>query len=294
MPTGNSNIWSTRFSTEMTPTRINLDDYVHSGEGANGESFFHRDDPSIMLKLYNPSTPAESAVKEFDTSLKAYEAGLPVPKPGDLVTDGQRMGIRFERIPGKISFSRAVGDNPEKVEEYARRFARLCLRLHSVHLDTTQFSNIKDIDRDLLSENPFFSEEEKIRISAFIDAAPDADTPCHGDLQFSNAVLSSDGKEYFIDLGDMAYGHPWFDLGMVLLTCIYDPEDFIMETFHMDKQTAGQFWIFFVKEYFGENADPAEIEAQLRPYAGLKVLLIEHYAGTYFPHFHKLLDCILK
>lgn len=278
----------------MEAIRINLEDYVHSGEGANGESFFHRSDPSIMMKLYNPSTPTESAIKELETSLKAYEAGLPVPKPGDLVTDGQRAGIRFERIPGKISFSRAVGNNPEKVEEYARRFARLCLKLHSTHLDTTKFKSIKEVNRNLLQEDPFFTEEEKIRLNAFIDAAPEADTPCHGDLQFSNAVLSSDGKEYFIDLGDLTYGHPWFDLGMVLLTCVYDPEEFIMETFHMTKQTAGEFWHYFVKEYFGQEADPADIDAMLRPYAGLKVLLIEHYSGTYFPEFHKLLDGILK
>lgn len=278
----------------METKKINLEDYVHSGEGANGESFFHREDPTIMLKLYNPSTPAESAIKEYETSLKAYQAGLPVPKPGDLVTDGLRTGIRFERIPGKISFSRAVGNNPEKAEEYARRFARLCLKLHSTHIDTSGFRNIKEVNHELLSENPFLSEEDKQRIGAFIDAAPDADTPCHGDLQFSNAVLSSDGREFFIDLGDLAYGHPWFDLGMVLFTCVYDPEDFIRETFHMEKKTALDFWHYFVKEYFDEDADPAEIERLLRPYAGLKVLLVEHYAGAPAPQFHDLLDSIQK
>ena len=38
----------------MEALKIDLNDYVHSGEGANGESFNHRTDPSIMMKLYNP------------------------------------------------------------------------------------------------------------------------------------------------------------------------------------------------------------------------------------------------
>ena len=278
----------------MEAIKINIEDYVHSGEGANGESLFHRSDPSVMLKLYNSGAPTDIIINELELSRKAFDAGLPVPEPGDLVTDGERLGIRFRRIPGKISFSRSVGDHPEKVEEYARRFARLCLRLHSAHLDRTKFDSVKDVDLKLLEENPYFTEEEKKKVADFIRSAPDSDVPYHGDLQYSNAVIAEDGSEYFIDLGDFAYGHPYFDLGMVLLCCVYDDEEFIRETFHMEKATALQFWKFFVKEYFGEDADPDEIEQMLRPYAGLKVLIIERNAGIYFPNFHALLDSVTK
>lgn len=277
----------------MEPLRIDIGEYVHSGEGANGESLFHRSNPDIMLKLYNQGAPLDIVINELELSHKVYEAGLPVPAPGDLVTDGKRIGIRFQRIPGKISFSRSVGDNPDRVEEYARRFAALCKDFHSMHMDKGQFSDVKVIDKGLLAASPFFSEREKEKISAFIDSAPDCDAPCHGDLQFSNAVIAADGSEYFIDLGDFAYGHPYFDLGMVLLTCVYDDEAFIRETFHMSKATALEFWKYFVKGYFGEDASPDEIERILRPYAGLKVLIIERNAGVPFPQYHNLLDGIL-
>ena len=39
----------------MKPIKISLDDYILSGGGANGESYDHRTDPSVMLKLYFPS-----------------------------------------------------------------------------------------------------------------------------------------------------------------------------------------------------------------------------------------------
>ena len=278
----------------MEPVKIDLEEYVHSGEGANGESFFHRTDPSIMLKLYNASAPLEIVLNELELSRKVYEAGLPVPKPGDLVTDGTRTGIRFQRIPGKISFSRAVGNDPGRVEEYARRFAALCLKFHSVHLDKDRFDDVKDVDRRLLVQNPFFTAEEKAKVAAFIDAAPDGDSPHHGDLQFSNAVMDADGNEYFIDLGDFACGHPYFDLGMVEVCCLHSDESFIMETFHMSKKTSSEFWRYFVKGYFGEDADFDAITLMLRPYAGLKTLVIERNFGVCFPHFHALLDDILK
>jgi len=278
----------------MEALKIDISEYVHSGEGANGESFFHRSDPTVMMKLYNASAPKDIIINELELSHKVYDAGLPVPKPGDLVTDGERIGIRFQRIPGKVSFSRAIGNEPDRVEELARRFASLCLKFHSMHMDKSTFEDVKDVDRRLLADNPYFTEEEKTKIAAFIDAAPDGDAPYHGDLQYSNAVMDADGNEFFIDLGDFACGHPYFDLGMVLLCSVYDSEEFLEETFHMKKATALEFWKYFVKGYFGEDADPDEIDALLRPYAGLKVLIMERNAGIPFPEFHALLDSVLK
>lgn len=273
----------------MEPILIDVNEYVHSGEGANGESLNHRTDPNIMVKLYNSTAPYQIIVNELDLAHKVYDAGIDTPKPGDFVTDGKgRYGIRFERIQNKISFSRAVGDNPERVEEYARRFARMCLKLHSVHLDTTKFENIKDVDLRELERNPFFTPEEKRRSAEFIKNVPEADTAIHGDLQFSNAIMSGD-KEYFIDLGDFAYGHPYFDVGMVYVCCCCSKEEFIRETFHMEKTVSRKFWYYFAKEYFGEEADIDRVTEMIKPYAGLKLLIIERNSGCYMPEFHPLL-----
>lgn len=274
----------------MEAIKINLDDYEYTGEGANGASYNHKTNPKVMMKLYNASAPYEIIVNELELAHKVYATGIPTPKPGDFVTDGNgRYGIRFDRIVGKVSFSRAVGDNPEKVEEYAREFARMCKKLHATHLPKGEFNDIKEVDLKLLESNPFFTPEEKVKVAEFIRNAPDGDTAIHGDLQFSNVIVA-DGKKYFIDLGDFACGCPLFDLGMVLLCCCYDGSDFVREVFHMEPETAKEFWVYFAKEYFGEDADLDEIDKMLRPYAGLKVLIIERNAGVYFPEFHALLN----
>lgn len=275
----------------MKPILIDIKDYVRSGEGANGASYNHKSDPNIMLKLY--FRHFEAAEKELELAQKVYAMGIPTPEPGDLVTDGNQVGIRFRRMEGKRSYSRACGDEPERVEEYAREFARLCKKLHAVHVDTTQFESVKDRLYALLESNPFFTPEQKEKIHAFIAAAPDGDTAIHGDLQFSNAIFTEkDGVRtpYFIDLGDFCYGYPMFDVGMVYLCCYLNDESWTSEVFHMSNKTAAKFWDAFAPEYFGPDADMEAIMKEVRIYAGLKTLIIERDTGCAMPQFRKMLE----
>lgn len=266
----------------MTPILIDLNDYIRTGEGANGASYNHKTDKSIMMKMYFRNY--EAAQLELELAQKVYAAGIPTPEPGDLVTDGERIGIRFRRIEGKKSYSRACGDNPKRAEEYGREFAQLCKKLHSIHVDTTQFENVKDRLYKMLANNPDFTPEQKEKIRAFIAAAPDADTAIHGDLQFGNGIFTEENgvrKQYFIDLGDFCYGYPMFDVGMVYLCCCLNEEAWTMEVNHMSNATARRFWDGFAREYFGPEADLEEVEKTVRIYAGLKTLMVER--DTHFP-----------
>lgn len=278
----------------MEPVLIDINDYVHSGEGANGESFNHRTDPSWMLKLYNASAPYVIVENEYAMASRVYEAGIPTPRPGTFVTDGNgRFGMHFRRFAGKKSFSRAIGDDPSRVEEYARRFAGMCLKLHSTHVDTGVFRSKKESNLQLLAESPFFSAEDKESIAAFIKAVPDTDTAVHGDLQYSNAIMTAEG-DFFIDLGDFGYGHPYFDIGQVYLcSCVSNPA-FIREVYHMEPETAAEFWKYFVKGYFGEDSDLEEVTRTIRPYAGIMTFIIDRAVGAAMPEFHALLDGICR
>ena len=143
----------------MDPIKIDLNDYEHTGEGANGASYNHKTDKDIMMKMYFRNFDA--AALELELAKKVYAMGIPTPEPGDLVTDGKQMGIRFKRIEGKKSYSRACGDDPEHTEDYAREFARMCKKLHATHVDTTQFENVKDRFYKMLADNPDFTAEQK-------------------------------------------------------------------------------------------------------------------------------------
>ena len=276
----------------MEAIRISLDDYVLSGGGANGESYDCIADPTVMLKLYFPGK-IQQPLDEMNLARKVYDMGIPTPEPGEyVVTEDGRYGIRFKRILGKKSYSRATGDNPEKVAQYASEFAQMCRQLHSTHVDTTACENVKDRYFRLLSENPFFSKAEKDKLARFIVDTPDEDTAIHGDLQYSNAIFVGD-RRYFIDLGDFCYGNHMFDIAMVFLCCAITPESFIREAFHMPKSLAREFWRHFAPAYFGDGIPLKEIEEQIRPYAGLKTLIIERDTGQPMPVFREALKSIL-
>ena len=272
-------------------TNIDINDYIRTGEGANGASYNHKTNPDIMLKMYFRNF--EAAATELELARKVYALGIPTPEPGDLVTDGERMGIRFRRLAGKRSYSRACGDEPERVEEYAREFARLCKKLHAVHVDTTQFESVKDRLYNMLANNPDFTAEQKQKLHDFIASAPDTDTAIHGDLQFGNAIFTEkDGirTPYFIDLGDFCYGYPMFDIGMVYLCCCLNDEAWTMEVNHMSNATAAKFWDAFQEEYFGPDQDKEEVLRQVRIYAGLKTILIERDTHCPMPQFRAMLE----
>jgi uncharacterized protein (TIGR02172 family) len=275
----------------MEPKLIDLNDYVRTGEGANGASYNHKTDPNIMLKLYFRNF--EAAEKELELAQKVYELGIPTPEPGDLVTDGKQVGIRFKRLAGKRSYSRACGDEPERTEEYAREFAQMCKKLHEIHVDTSKFENVKDRLYAMLEANPDFTAEQKEKIHDFIAAAPDADTAIHGDLQFGNGIFTEkDGVRtpYFIDLGDFCYGYPMFDIGMVYLCCCLNDEAWTMEVNHMSNATAARFWDAFALEYFGADADMDAIMREVKIYAGLKTLIIERDTHCPMPQFRAMLE----
>ena len=276
----------------MDPIRINLDDYVLSGGGANGESYDHKIDPTMMLKLYFPGK-IQQPLDEMLLARKVYDMGIPTPEPGEyVVTEDGRYGIRFHRIVGKKSYSRATADHPEKVAQYAGEFAAMCRQLHATRVDVKQFENVKDRYGRLLSESPFFTTREKDRIARFIADTPDEETAIHGDLQYSNAIFVGE-ERYFIDLGDFCYGNHLFDVGMVYLCCNLSPEPFILETFHMPKALAIEFWRAFAPAYFGEDRPLAAIEEEIRPYAGLKTLIIERDMNQPMPVFRDALSSVL-
>ena len=271
---------------------IQLSDYVLSGGGANGESFDCISDPSVMLKLYFPGK-IQQPLDEMELARKVHKMGIPTPEPGEyVVTEDGRYGIRFRRILGKKSYSRATADEPEKVGQFAAEFARMCLDLHATHVDTTQFENVKDRYYRLLAENPFFTSAEKDALARFIADTPDEDTAVHGDLQYSNAIFVGD-ERYFIDLGDFCYGNHLFDVAMVYLcTCLSD-EAFIKETFHMPKSLAIRFWEEFAPAYFGQDRSLKDIEEEIKPFAGLKTLIVERDTQRPMPEFRAVLKGII-
>lgn len=254
-----------------------------------GESYNHKSNPDLMLKLYSTQRTA-LALKEYDSACKAYSLGIPTPEPGQLikVADG-RTGIVFRRIQGKKSFARAIADEPSRAEEFAQKFAVLCKELHATKVDTSQMSSTKEFYRRVIQGHPHLTTDQQEKVFRFINSIPDTDTALHGDLHFGNVIFRGD-QSWFIDLGELGYGCPLFDLGVSMMAIKYTPEAKMRELYHMDKNTALNFWNAFVPAYFGPGRSIDEIEDEIAPYCALRTLLVYRELGFLIPERHPLVD----
>lgn len=288
----------------MTPLLIDTDKYIRTGEGANGASYDVPGRPDMMVKLYNEGYDAGAIRHELEVARTVYALGIPSPEPGELVTDGTRLGIRFRKIRGKRSFARAIADEPERVEAYAREFAAHCKRFHTT---VCPAGTVPDAKKDFLKllEASHLDADEKAIIKHFIvHRAPESRTALHGDMHFGNALttlpagapLSQPHDIYFIDLGYFGYGCPLFDIGMTWMICNISDRAFVEHDMHFTLETAREAWKYFcdayffgperlAEAYFGAGATPEDVADGLTPYVIAKLLLVEYNVGFMPPHY---------
>ena len=278
---------------KMEPKLIDLNDYVLFGGGFLGDSYNHKSDPDVMLKLYSAER-TKMAWDEYDCARKVYALGIPTPEPGQLVKvqDG-RTGIIFRRIPGKKSFAKAIGENPSQTEEFAEKFALMCKDLHATKVNKEDFPNKKDYCYEVIKDSPYLTSAQKDKVVRFITDVPEADTALHGDLHFGN-VICRGSENWFIDLGGFSHGYYLFDLGMTMITMRYSTEEGMRKLYHMEQSTAVRFWEAFVKYYFGPGCSLEDIEEEIKPYGALRTLLIQKDLGHILPVRQPLVDSLIK
>lgn len=270
-----------------------FDEWILSGGGMQGESYIHRSDDSIYLKLFTETIDRRFIEGEFEKNGNLEKYGIPCPKALSIVTLGNRTGIVFQRINGKKSFSRATGDNPELIPSLARRFARMGKELHESSAEGSPFPSAFQTYRTLLDTNRTIDEIDVNLRAKMNDAleqiAPeDCCTFLHGDFHFGNAITDG-SNDYFIDLGSCSWGNPKFDLAMFYFVSHYGCEEVFAENYHLSIAQAMRFWEEFKINYFGRNVTDADLMKELRPYLLLRSLWIMKEVGD-FPFVRRIIE----
>jgi len=251
--------------------RINLNDYVQTGEGGTAVAYTHKDGKTLA-KLYKPGFEADRAREEFLTARTVFELGIPTPEPYRLLTDGECNGAEYELIKGKRSFARIISQEPERLEEISLTFARMAKELHAIEADTTRLQSMKERMRRFYQETDVVPEEYKQKALRFIEQVPEAKTCIHGDLQIGNII--TDGKRtLWIDVGEFGYGVPEWDLGMLWTMANRMDSQRAEELFHITHEVFLAHWNIFFPAYLG-TTDPqviGEATRRLLPYASAKI-----------------------
>ena len=212
--------------------RIDLNDYVQTGEGGTSLTYSHKDGHTLA-KLYKPGFEADKEREEFLTARTVFELGIPTPEPYRLVTDGERNGAEYELIKGKRSFARIISQEPERLEEITLTFASMAKELHATKANTARLESRKEQLRRFYREKDLVPEEYKQKALRFIDQVPDATTCVHGDMQVGNII--TDGKRtLWIDVGEFAYGVPEWDLSILFVMSNLMPSDRVEELFQSE------------------------------------------------------------
>lgn len=251
--------------------KIELSDYVRSGEGGTAVSYTHKT-RNTLAKLYNPGFEADRAKAEFYTARTVFEMGLPTPEPLRLVTDGERYGAEYELVKGKRSFTRIISEEPGRLEEISLTFAEWARRLHATPVPPGRLRSYKEVLIQFYKEKTLVPEAYKQKALAFLETVPDAPTCLHGDLQIGNIITDGD-RTLWIDVGEFSHGTPEWDISIMWIMGVRMGEERANSLFHLTSEQMRAHWNFFLPAYLG-TSDPqilGEYTRQLVPYYAVKV-----------------------
>ena len=105
----------------------------------------------------------------------------------------------------------AVMAEPERVEEYTRRFAEMYRFIHTVEIGENELESVREHYLAAADQAAkYMTPEEHELLRKFLLAIPDRHTFVHGDFHMGNVMLQ-DGELVLIDVGEAGWGHPLLD-----------------------------------------------------------------------------------
>lgn len=230
-------------------------------------------DGETILKLYREEMNPEWVRMEKEYAKAAFLLGIPTALSYDVVACGNRRGVLFELLDAK-SLAATTAQDPEHLEDYARRFAQLGKMVHCVKGDPKLLPDRMAFYEKLLPKATWLSPAEYKKLRAMMDALPRADTCLHGDFHAGNVMVQGD-ELMFIDMGDFSIGHPMLDISLVynLYTRDYK-SDLGLEITKLPKPERERFFECFLRSYYGDMT-PGEYDQlihQLRRFACVRQL----------------------
>lgn len=246
--------------------KIDLKDWELFSARRNSNNYISKDGKWLLKAS---SQRREFDIKELERerniSLAAHKMGIKTPTVGDIVEmpDGG-CGLIYEYMANKISYARAISEEPDRLDELMHSFADEAKAFHSTIADTSLVPPFIDLLAKALANTELYTQEEKQIIIDKASGLPQADTCLHGDLQASN-IIESDGKAYFIDLEMISYGNPLYDIGFMWFVAETSDEDLAQKVFHVDLAIVRREWETFAQYYFNTDDMDAVIE-KVKPF----------------------------
>lgn len=217
--------------------------------GRGGVGTVYRIDGDTIIKVFREDTSIEEVQREISMAKEAFILGMPTAISFDIVKVGNQYGLVYELLKAD-TLSACIKKEPEKVDEFAYKYAQLLRRLHDIEVpQTSQIPSAKSIiDNAINNISRHFDTEAVDLMKTIADAIPDARRLLHCDLQTKNAMMQGD-EPMLIDMGEIGFGHPIIDLGnthSAMMKLVGDYEQLI----GLPEELSHQTWRRMIDYYF--------------------------------------------
>lgn len=249
--------------------------------GIGGVGKVYRLDGDTIIKVFREGTTKDELRREIQLSKEAFVLGMPTPISFDVVKvtpqaegEAECYGLVYELLKAK-TLSTYIKQQPEKLDECARKYADLFLQMHQIEVPKGgNVPSAKKHERQQIEHiRRYFTEKEIDMLLSIVDSIPDGNSLLHLDLQTKNVMVQdgeaaldgqSDNQLMLIDMGEIGYGHPMLDLGhaySAMITLVGDYEKII----GMPRELGQRLWNKAIDYYFDglSKTDIEERKAQI-------------------------------
>lgn len=227
--------------------------------GAGRSGVVYQIGPETILKKFDEHVPIEKIRKEMEMAGKAFAIGLPTAMPLDLVRADGSYGVVFERITPADTLGKTITEHRERRDELTGKFTELLKRIHHTRVEKEDgFPPEKEIWLEWAEGMaPYYSEADNGFLREMLQGIPERNTLVHCDFHENNVLVSGNDLAV-IDMADLGYGHPIFDLagGAFRAHASLIPGRQAHHGFSAAEMQ--RFWQTVLRDYF-ETEDPEEL-----------------------------------
>lgn len=245
------------------------------GEGGNCKVY--RIDRDTILKVYTERTPLADIEKERNYAQSAFLHGIPTAISYDIVKVGECRGIVFELINAD-TVAQYLRKDPEHFSKYIADYAALLKKMHSTEIEANALPNVKEMYLEWVDRmGDWITAQEKDQLRRLIASIPERRTVIHGDYHVRNVMIQNEGM-ILIDMADVGYGHPIFDLAGMFLTHVFLGKQNPKVQKHIlgiDAEEGIRVWNQTISLYFGTQDAKrlTELNQEIALYAMVKTTL---------------------
>jgi len=198
-------------------------------------------DGDKCIKVFDENYSKAGIFNEAMNQARIEETNLFIPKILEISMIGGKWAIIEEFIEGK-SLADLMAEDPQNFDKYLETFVDVQMSIHSQKAPL--LTKLKDKMNRKISEADL-DATTRYELHTRLEGMPKHNKVCHGDLDPSNVIISTDGKTYIIDWAHATQGNASADVARTyLLFCLAGEEDKAkkyMEIFCKKSDTARQY-----------------------------------------------------